>query len=73
MLDQTAVRRRADGSIDVDFYRQQSLAERRAIMSHTIRNAAKAGKPFAAFAIVIVAAVLTALFAGPGTASSAPM
>ncbi len=31
MLDQTTVRRREDGSIDIDFYRQSGLAERRAV------------------------------------------
>ncbi|MGB9366414.1 MAG: hypothetical protein WCE79_10410 [Xanthobacteraceae bacterium] len=73
MLDQTTVRRREDGSIDIDFYRQQGLAERRAIMNHTIRSAGKPGKPLAALAIVVVTAVLTAMFASTGTASPAPM
>lgn len=73
MLDQTAVRRRHDGSIDIDFYRQQGLAERRAIMNHTLRSAGKPGKPFAALAIAIVAAMLTATLVGTVTAGPAPI
>ena len=71
MLEQTAARRREDGSIDIDFYRQQGLAERRAVMKRTVRSLGKRGKPFAA--ITIVAAVLTAMFGATGMAGPAPM
>jgi len=71
MHNQSTVRRREDGSIDIDFYRQRGLAERRAVLKRTIRSFGKRGKPFAAF--TIVAAVLTAVFAGTGAASPAPM
>src|SRR5262245_61293665 len=33
MLDRTTVRRREDGSIDIDFYRQAGLTERRRVMA----------------------------------------
>ena len=71
MLDQTTVRRREDGSIDIDFYRQSGLAERRAVMNRAIRSVGKRGKPFAA--LTVAAAGLTAVFAGTGTAGPAPM
>lgn len=73
MLDHTRVRRRDDGSIDIDFYRQQGLTERRAVMNRAIRSAASPAKPFAVLAIVIVAAVLSAMYGAAGTASAAPM
>lgn len=71
MLDQTTVRRREDGSIDIDFYRQQGLAERRAVMKRTVRSVGKRATPFAA--LTVVAAVLSAMFASTGTAGPAPM
>jgi len=71
MLDQTTVRRREDGSIDIDFYGQQGLAERRAVMRRTVRSLGKPSKPFAV--ATIVAMVLTAMFGATGTAGPAPM
>ena len=72
MLDRTTVRRRKDGSIDIDFYRQSGLAERRAVdETAPIRSVEKRGKPFAA--LMIAAAVLTAVFAGTGSREPAPM
>ena len=71
MLDQTTVRRREDGSIDTDFYRQQGLAERRAVMSRAVWSVGKRGVPFAI--ISVVAAVLSAMFAATGMASPALM
>ena len=71
MLDRTTVRRREDGSIDIDFYRQSGLAERRAVLSSAVRSLEKRGKPFAA--LTIAAAVLTAVLAGTGSPDPAPM
>ena len=70
MLDQTTIRRRQDGSIDTDFYRQQGLAERRAVMKRALRRVGKRGKAFAA--LVIVTSVLSGMFAATGTASPTP-
>ena len=71
MLDQNTVRRREDGSIDFDFYRQQGLAERRAVLRRTVRSLGKPSKPFAV--ATIVAMVLTVMFGTTGTAGLAPM
>lgn len=71
MLDHTTVRRREDGSIDIDFYRQQGLAERRAIFRRTVRSLGKPTRPFAV--ATIVATVLIAVFGATGTAGPAPM
>ena len=71
MLDQTTGRRREDGSIDIDFYRQSGLAERRSVMNHAIRSVGKRGRPFAAF--TVVAAVLSVMFGVTSTAGPAPM
>jgi hypothetical protein len=71
MLDQTTVRRRKDGSIDIDFYRQSGLAERRAVMKRAIGSVGKHGRPFAA--LMVAAAGLTAAFAGTGSGGPAPM
>jgi hypothetical protein len=45
------IRRRLDGSIDIDFYRQKGLMERRAYMTRLFSGAKKLGKPLGAAAI----------------------
>jgi hypothetical protein len=52
MTAQQDIRRRIDGSIDIDFYRQKGLMERRVVMTGSFRNA---GKPLAAAALVMIA------------------
>jgi len=52
MIAQQDIRRRLDGSIDVDFYRQKGLTERRVVMTDFFRSA---GKPLAAAALVMIA------------------
>ena len=71
MIDGTTFRRREDGSLDIDFYRRQGLAERGAIMSRAIRRAGKRGMSFAALSII--SAGFGAMFAATGTAGPAPM
>lgn len=41
MLEQPNVRRRHDGSIDIDFYRQAAVAERRLAVAAFARGVAK--------------------------------
>jgi hypothetical protein len=68
MLDRTTVRRREDGSIDVDFYRRQGLAEHRAVMNRAIRSIGRRGIPFA-----ILSTVAVTIFASTGISNPAPM
>ncbi len=51
------VRRRLDGSIDVEFYRDRGLAARRAAMAGFVKGA---GKSLAAAALVLVALYVVA-------------
>jgi len=71
MIDPTTIHRRQDGSIDIEFYRQQGLAERRAIMNRAVRNVGQHGMPFAALGIITT--VLSAMFGATGTAGPASM
>jgi hypothetical protein len=41
MLEQPNVRRRPDGSIDIDFYRREAAAERRAATADFVRGAVR--------------------------------
>ena len=52
MTPQHPTIRRLDGSIDIDFYRQKGLMERRVVMTDFFRSA---GRPLAAAALVMVA------------------
>ena len=45
-------RRRIDGSIDIDFYRQKGLTERRSVMTNLFGGAKKLVKPLVAATIV---------------------
>jgi len=63
MAAQQDIRRRIDGSIDIDFYRQKGLSERRVVMTGFFRGA---GKPLAAAALVMIA--LYAIAPPDGTA-----
>jgi hypothetical protein len=50
--------RRADGSIEVDFERQQGRSEHRIVMSSFFRGAHRLGKPLVAVVAVTVALCL---------------
>jgi hypothetical protein len=63
MAAQQDIRRRIDGSIDIDFYRQKGLSERRVVMTGFFRGASK---PLAATALVMIA--LYAIAPRDGTA-----
>ena len=52
MIAQQDIRRRIDGSLDIDFYRQKGLMERRVVMTGFFRGA---GKPLAATALMLAA------------------
>ena len=64
------IRRRLDGSIDIDFYRQRGLMERCVMMTGFFKGFGKVVKPLAA-----VALIAGALYAAPsrdGTGWVAP-
>ena len=46
------IRRRLDGSIDIDFYRRKGLMERRAHMTNSFSGVKKLGKPLVAAAVL---------------------
>lgn len=52
MAAQQGIRRRIDGSIDIDFYRQKGLMERRVVTTGFFTSA---GKSLAAAALVLAA------------------
>jgi len=54
------ITRRLDGSIDIDFYRQKGLMERRVVMTDFFRGTVRARK-----AIVAVAIIAAALYVSP--------
>lgn len=49
------VRRRVDGSIDIDFYRQKGLMERRAVGTHFFKGKSRMKKGLIGAAIVAAA------------------
>jgi hypothetical protein len=53
------IRRRDNGTIDIDFYRQQTLVERAAVMTTTGRHIGSAIRP--ALAVLILIATMWAL------------
>jgi hypothetical protein len=53
------IRRRLDGSLDIDFYRHKGLMERRAVMTDFFRGAKTLVKPLVA-AAVLAGALYTA-------------
>ena len=56
------IRRRTNGSIDIDFYREQGLVERRAVMAAFFKGARKVAKP-----LIAVAVAVTAVYPAPAT------
>jgi hypothetical protein len=66
MMTYGEVLRRIDGSIDIDFYRAQGLAERREVIKGAIRGLRRGGKGLAAVATAMVAVI--ALLSGNGSA-----
>ena len=70
MLTQSKVRRRQDGSIDIDAYRQIALAERRLTIAILARNIAKMRSGLAA-AVVLAAGLYVASHSGTGSEASA--
>ena len=55
MTTQIPVRRRIDGSINIDFYRQQGLMERRIVMSGFVSGLRKTVRPAIAIAMLTAA------------------
>jgi hypothetical protein len=64
------IRRRLDGSIDIDFYRQRGVMERRIVMSGFFKGFGQIVKPLAA--IALIAAALCAAPSRDGTGWVAP-
>jgi hypothetical protein len=50
-----SIRRRFDGSIDIDFYRQRGLMARRAVMTDFFKGMATGRKPLVAAAVIVAA------------------
>ena len=70
MFAQGQTIRRRDGSIDIDFYRQKGLMERRAVMTGFFKGASKLGRPLVAAAAL--AAALSMAPARDGTGYRTP-
>ena len=51
---------RLDGLIDIDFYRQRSLSERRVVMTGFFKPLRRFGKPLAAVAAVAALSIAAA-------------
>jgi hypothetical protein len=64
------IRRRLDGSIDIDFYRQRGLMERRIVMTGFFKRFGQVVKPLAA--VTLLAAALCAAPSRNGTGWVAP-
>jgi hypothetical protein len=60
------IRRRLDGSIDINFYRQKGLMERRAYMTNLFSGAKKIGKPLLAAAVLAGALYIVSARDGSG-------
>jgi hypothetical protein len=60
------IRRRIDGSIDIDFYRQAGLTERRVVMTNFFGGAKKLVKPLVAAAVLAGALYLAPARDGAG-------
>ena len=58
MLAHPHIHRRTDGSIDIDFYRQQGLMERRIVLTGFMKGIAKLGPPLAVLTAVAVSLYL---------------
>jgi hypothetical protein len=70
MLEQPNIRRRHDGSIDLDAYRQIALAERRLTITIFARSVAKMRGGLAA-AVMLAAGLYVASHSGTGSEASA--
>jgi len=60
------IRRRFDGSIDIDFYRQRGLMERRAVMTHFFKGVARPRKALIAAAVIVAALYMSPARDGTG-------
>ena len=60
------IRRRLDGSIDIDFYRHKALMERRVMLTGFFSGVGKVIRPVVAIAIVILTISLMPGLAGTG-------
>ena len=70
MTMQTPIRHRTDGSIDIDFYRQQVLMERCAVMTGFVDGLRKIVRP--AIAVAIIVAAICVMPGRDGTGWTAP-
>lgn len=70
MTMQTPIRRRTDGSIDIDFYRQQGLMERRLVMTGFVSGLGKIVRP--AIAIAMLAGAICTMPGREGAGWVAP-
>jgi len=57
-LDRQQFRRRINGTIDYDYYRQQAMMHRRATRTDFVRGLVRLIRPLAAMAIIILAIAL---------------
>jgi hypothetical protein len=64
------IRRRLDGSIDIDFYRRRGLMERRIVMTGFFKRFGRVVKPLAA--VALIAGALCAAPSRDGTGWVAP-
>jgi hypothetical protein len=64
------IRRRLDGSLDIDFYRHKALMERRMMLTGFFSGGAKVIRP--AFAIAIVILTISLMPGSTGTGWNAP-
>jgi hypothetical protein len=60
------ITRRLDGSIDIDFYRQKGLMERRAVMTDFCRRMVRARKVLVAVAVIAAALYVSPVRDGTG-------
>ena len=65
MLEQQQIRRRQDGSIDIDFYRQVGLTERRLVMTDFFRGVKKVHR--GVIAVLLMAAAISMAPSRDGT------
>ena len=61
------IRRRDNGTIDIDYYRQRALSARREVMTNFFRGAGRVARPLIAVAVLSLA-VYTVAVRAPSTA-----
>jgi hypothetical protein len=54
-MNTEAIRRRSNGTIDIDFYRQRALTDRAAVRAGAARTAGRAWRPVIAISILLTA------------------